>query len=100
MGIELRTPTDDDWPAVCHFDGRTFGATYTVDEIERKRPMHDMDRFRMAVDRRQIVGVAGSYGLDATLPGRRVVPMGGVTWVAVASTHRRQGVMRRLIGAV
>ena len=100
MGIELRTPTDDDWLAICHFDGRTFGATYSPEEIEQRRPLHDMARFRMAVDGGKIVGVAGSYALDATLPGSRVIPMGGVTWVAVAATHRRQGVMRRLIGAV
>lgn len=100
MGIELHTPTDDDWVAMCAFDARTFGSTYTSEEIERKRPMHDMARFRMMVDRKQIVGVAGSYALEVTLPGRRVVPMGGVTWVAVAATHRRQGLMRRLIGAV
>lgn len=96
----MRTPSDDDWAAICAFDGRSFGSTYTAEEIERKRPMHDMARFRMIVDRSHIVGVAGSYALDVTLPGRRVVPMGGVTWVAVAATHRRQGLMRRLIGAV
>src|SRR5918995_4015566 len=96
MGIDLRTPTDEDWPAICHFDGRTFGGTYTADEIEQKRPMHDMGRFRMVVDGKQIVGVAGSYALDTTLPGARVVPMGGVTWVGVAVSHRRQGLMRRL----
>ena len=100
MGIEFRTPTDDDWLAICHFDGRTFGATYSPEEIEQRRPLHDMSRFRMAVDGGRIVGVAGSYALDATLPGSRVIPMGGVTWVAVAATHRRQGVMRRLIGDV
>jgi predicted acetyltransferase len=100
MGIELRTPSDDDWTAISQFDGRTFGATYTAEEVERQRPMHDMSRFRVAHDGRQIVGVAGSYELDATLPGRQVVRMGGVTWVGVAATHRRRGVMRRLIGAV
>ncbi len=89
--FELRTPTDDEWPAICHFDGRTFGGTYTTEEIEQKRPMHDMGRFRIAVDGKQIVGVAGSYAMDATLPGARIVPMGGVTWVGVAVTHRRQG---------
>lgn len=100
MGIELRTPSDDDWVAISHFDGRTFGATYTAEEIERQRPMHDMSRFRVADDGRQIVGVAGSYQLDATLPGGEIVRMGGVTWVGVAATHRRRGVMRRLIAAV
>ncbi len=100
MGIELRTPSGDDWASITDFDGRTFGVTHSAEEVERLRPMHDMDRFRVAYDGKQIVGVAGSYELDTTLPGRRIVRMGGVTWVGVAATHRRQGVMRRLIGAV
>ena len=91
MGIEFRTPTDDDWLAICHFDGRTFGATYSPEEIEQRRPLHDMSRFRMAVDGGKIVGVAGSYALEATLPGSQVIPMGGVTWVAVAATHQAPG---------
>ena len=100
MAIELRAPTDHEWPDVYAADARAFGASYTAEEIERKRPLHDMSRFRIAVDRRHIVGVAGSYALDATLPGGASVPMGGVTWVSVAVTHRRQGLMRRLIGAI
>jgi predicted acetyltransferase len=38
--------------------------------------------------------------MDVALPGGAIVPMGGVTWVSTAATHRRQGVMRRLMGAV
>jgi predicted acetyltransferase len=44
--------------------------------------------------------VAGSYALDVTLPGGATVPMGGVTWVSTATTHRRQGLMRQVVGAV
>ena len=35
-----------------------------------------------------------------TLPGGRDVPTGGVTWVSVAVTHRRQGVLKQLMQAV
>jgi predicted acetyltransferase len=100
MAIDLRAPTDDEWPDVCAADGRGFGAAYTAEEIELKRPMHDLSRFRIAVDRNHIVGVAGSYAMEVTLPGGGSVPMGGVTWVSVAVTHRRQGLMRRLIGSI
>jgi predicted acetyltransferase len=44
--------------------------------------------------------VAGSFALDMTVPGGATVPMGGVTWVSVAATHRRQGLLRRLLGAI
>src|SRR5436190_10593829 len=62
--------------------------------------MHDIGRFRIAVDRGQIVGAAASYAMDVGLPGGAIVPMGGVTWVSTAATHRRQGLMRRVVGAV
>ena len=47
-----------------------------------------------------MVGAAGSYELQMTMPGGRPLPTGGVTWVSVAVTHRRQGIMTRLLGAV
>lgn len=100
MSVEIRTPTYDDWPAVCRADARAFGVSVTPEQIEAGRRLHELDRFRMAVDDRQIVGVAGSYAMDVTLPGGSTVPMGGVTWVSTAATHRRQGLMRRVVGAV
>ncbi len=100
MPIEIRTPTDEEWPAICRFDARSFGSSYTEAEIEALRQVHDMRRFRVAYDERQIVAIAGSYAMEATLPGGASVPMGGVTWVASAATHRRQGLMTQVVGAV
>ncbi|MEO7398659.1 MAG: GNAT family N-acetyltransferase [Ilumatobacteraceae bacterium] len=100
MTIVIRPPTDDEWPAVCRVDGRSFGTTYSPERIEQVRPMHDLSRFRVAFDGIEIVAVAGSYALDVTLPGATSVPMGGVTWVSTVATHRRQGLMRRVVGAV
>src|SRR6187399_3238329 len=100
MSIEIRPPTDDEWPAVCRADGRAFGSAFTAEEIEELRPLHDMKRFRVAYDGNEIVSVAGSYALNVTLPGGASVPMGGVTWVSTAATHRRQGLMRRVIDEI
>ncbi len=100
MGIEVRAPTDEEWPAICRVDGRAFGHHYSPQEIEDQRPLHDMSRFRIALEGTSIVSAAGSYALDVTLPGGASVPMGGVTWVSTAATHRRQGLMRRTVEAV
>ncbi len=100
MSIEIRPPTEDEWPAVCRADGRAFGNTYTQAEMDLRRPLHDLSRFRVAFDDSEVVGVASSYALDVTLPGGASVPMGGTTWVSVAATHRRQGLMRRVVSAV
>ena len=100
MAIEIRTATDDDWEAICRADGHAFGFSYTADEMAERRPVHDLGRFRIAVDGTQIVSTSGSYALDVTLPGAVSVPMGGVTWVSTVATHRRQGIMRQTVEAV
>jgi predicted acetyltransferase len=99
MSIEIRTATEDDWAAMCHADGRAFGFVFTEEMRNERRPLMDLSRFRLAFDRTDIVGVAGSFALDVTMPGGTCVPAGGLTWVGVAATHRRQGVLTELITA-
>ena len=100
MTIEIRTPTDDDWEPICRADGLAFGMSYTAEEMAQRRALHDMSRFRIAVDNGQIVSTAGSCAFDVTLPGGITVPMGGVTWVSTLATHRRKGLMRQVVQAV
>ncbi|MEJ7562498.1 MAG: GNAT family N-acetyltransferase [Ilumatobacteraceae bacterium] len=99
--VELRTPTDDDFVALTEFDARVFGSgEYSEKDRAATRPVLDLDRYRIAVDTGQIVGAAGSDAFEMTLPGGTTTPMAGVTWVGVAVTHRRQGLLRRLMDAV
>ncbi len=100
MTIEIRTATDNDWESVCRADGRAFGFGYTDAEMAERKPLHDLSRFRIALDNGEVVSTAGSYALDVTLPGGACVPMGGVTWVSTLATHRRQGIMRQVVEAV
>ena len=105
MSIEIRRAFEDDWAAMCYADGRAFGSSYTPDEVAKRLPLFDLSRFRIAIDHQpgrpgQIVGIASSFAMDVTMPGGATVPMGGVTWVSTAATHRRQGLMRRVVGAV
>jgi predicted acetyltransferase len=98
---ELRKPTADDFVALTAFDARVFGSNeYSEASREAVRAVLDLDRYRIAVDDGQIVGAAGSDLFEMTLPGGVVITMAGVTWVGVAVTHRRQGLLRRLMDAV
>lgn len=47
----------------------------------------------VACDGDDVVGVAVFYDLALTVPGGAVLPMAGVSWVAVAPTHRRRGAL-------
>lgn len=99
MPIEVRTATDADWPAFAHVDARNFGFAYADNDLEESRPLIDTSRFVLALDGSEVVGIVGSYALDMTLPGGATVPMGGVTWVSVSATHRRQGLLNRMMRA-
>jgi predicted acetyltransferase len=100
MGIEYRVPTEEEWPALAHADGRGFGFTYSDERRDETRPIIDLSRFRIARDSGEIIGIVGSFAFDVTVPGGATVPMGGVTWVSVAATHRRRGVVTRLMADV
>jgi predicted acetyltransferase len=99
MAIEIRTPSDDQWLELLYVDARGFGFVPDPGDAEMRRPIIDLSRFRVACDGGQIIGVAGSYAMDATMPGGTTVPMSGVTWVSVSATHRRQGVLTGLLDA-
>ncbi len=98
--VEIRTAAEEDWRAIARVDTQAFGYTLTREEEDRILLTLDLSRFRIAVDAGDVVGVAGSYELLMTMPGGRALPTGGVTWVSVAVTHRRQGIMTRLLDAV
>lgn len=97
MPITFRTAVDDDWPAICRTDGRAFGVTHSEEEIERAKSIQEIDRFELALDGTEIVAVVGAFTLQVTVPGGTTLPMGGLTWVSTSATHRRQGLLTRLM---
>ena len=95
--IDIRVATDDDFAAMLRFDGIAFGDPWPDNLSELARATLDLDRFRVAHDGEALVGIAGSYQQEVTVPGGAQVRAGGATWVAVAPTHRRQGILTRLM---
>ncbi|MFC7620300.1 GNAT family N-acetyltransferase [Microlunatus sp. GCM10028923] len=53
-----------------------------------------------AFDGDRIVGASAMISFELTVPGGRQVPMGGVTSTAVIATHRRRGLLRRMMQAM
>ncbi len=89
-----------DLAAVVRADSRAFGSTVDVDAtLARVGHYLEFDRFWVADDDGDIAGHLGVFSFDLTLPGRVAHPVAGVTWVGVAPTHRRLGLMRRMMEA-
>ncbi len=99
MDIAIRQATDDDWPAIARNDALSFGVSYTEEQLADARRLLELDRFTVAHAGDELVGAAGAFSFELTLPGGASVPAGGLTWVSVAATHRRRGVLKSLMAA-
>jgi predicted acetyltransferase len=57
------------------------------------------DRTFVVDDAGAVVGTGAAYTFELAVPGG-AVPLSGVTWVGVAPTHRRRGILRTIMGAL
>ena len=92
----VRTLGDDDWRAFLDVDANAFGMTAPPELEESARETQEPGRDIGAYDDDVLVGIAGAYSLDLTVPGG-TVPAAGVSWVGVLPTHRRRGVLGALM---
>ena len=97
MSYPIRSGTVEDFPELTAMDGLAFGHSYSAEEIEDTLASIDIGRFLVATDAERIVGAAGEFRFDVTVPGGAALPVPGVTWVSVAVTHRRRGILTALM---
>ncbi|HKP41087.1 enhanced intracellular survival protein Eis [Mycobacterium sp.] len=94
--VEIRSATDDDWPAISLLDATSFGRFGHPESLTAWRSMMPTDGTVLACDGGDIVGMAHYLDMRLTVPGGGVLPMAGVTIVGVAPTHRRRGILRAM----
>jgi predicted acetyltransferase len=94
--LELRSVTDADWPAMSLLGATSFGWSWPEDSLTAWRTLMPADSTVVICDGGDIVGMSHYLDLQLTVPGGAVVPVAGITWVAVAPTHRRRGILRSL----
>jgi predicted acetyltransferase len=78
--------------------GQYFGMEPTEERFERFSKNLPIERMHAARENGTIVGGAGAFPFQLTVPGA-VVPTAGVTVVGTFPTHRRRGVLRSLMRA-
>ncbi|MGY4710969.1 enhanced intracellular survival protein Eis [Mycolicibacterium sp. CBM1] len=94
--VALRSAADQDWPAMRRLAATCFGSFRDPDSIAVLRSMAPADSVVLACEGTDIVGMSMALDLELTVPGGRQLPTAGVTWVAVAPTHRRRGLLRAM----
>lgn len=97
MDLTLRPITEDELPAFVRVDRTGFGLDMGDDNVTDAAELLELDRTLAAFDGEDMVGTAGTFSFELTLPGLTTVPAAGVTWVAVLPTHRRRGVLRAMM---
>ena len=75
-----------------------FGHQLRASDLPVFEKKVDISRLHGAFDSEQIVGTAGVFPFRLTIPGN-IVDAAGVTMVGVLPSHRRKGILRRLMRA-
>ncbi|AEW94112.1 MULTISPECIES: GNAT family N-acetyltransferase [Streptomycetaceae] len=104
MTTDLRVLEPEHWD---HWYGRLERAFGGADDAEERALWRDLTEFERSLavwDGGEVVGTAGAFSFQVSVPGGAAVPAAGVTMVSVQATHRRRGVltsmMRRLLDDV
>jgi len=78
--------------------GHYFGGWPTLEQAERFGRNLPLERMHAALDGEKIVGGAGAFPFELTIPGGQL-RCGGVTVVGVLPTHRRRGALTSMMRA-
>jgi len=79
--------------------GQYFGMNPTSERLERFSKNLPIERMHAARENGRIVGGAGAFPFEMTVPDGATVPTAGVTVVGTYPTHRRRGVLRAMMRA-
>ncbi|MBD0023638.1 GNAT family N-acetyltransferase [Gordonia pseudamarae] len=104
--LELHRATESDWPDIFVNDARAFlqpGPPPAAEQAKARAMFGDGDvvvvRDPGITTGQSLAGVAAFYRMRITVPGTPapVARAAGLSWVSVAATHRRRGVLRAMM---
>jgi predicted acetyltransferase len=95
--LEFRQLREEEFAEAVRLDEIAFAEEHGREDVPYLKDAFDFDRSFCAFDRGRLVGISSALPLEMTLPGGVLVPVAGVTWIAVSPTHRRRGILTRLM---
>ena len=99
MSVEIRICRDQaEFGRALYGIGQYFAAPATYEQLARFTQVLEIGRMHAAFEGDEIVGGAGAFSFDLSVPGGSL-PCAGVTVVGVYPTHRRRGVLRAMMRA-
>ncbi|WP_405458708.1 GNAT family N-acetyltransferase [Streptomyces sp. NBC_00101] len=99
MSLDIRTLTATDYPAWLRAVRRGFLQTVpeTPQEVAEKMAHVDLARAQGAFEGGRCVATFRSFAQELTVPGGARVAANAISAVSVLGTHRRQGLLRRMM---
>jgi len=94
---QLRPITADEWPPFARAMSNVFAEDPTGPFVDTVPPIAELDRSLGLFEGDRVAATSGIYSLEMTVPGGAAVPTAGITWVTVAPTHRRRGVLTAIM---
>ncbi|HLX20468.1 MAG TPA: GNAT family N-acetyltransferase [Gaiellaceae bacterium] len=97
--MEVRpTANRDEFAGALYGIFQYFGPAPPDDVVDRWMGLVGLDRMHAAFEDGEVVGGAGAFTFDLSVPGGSL-PCAGVTVVGVYPTHRRRGILREMMRA-
>src|SRR4051812_34728595 len=97
MAIEVKVCAPEDVAGALGAIWPYCGGRATGENVGLLTPILPAERIHAAIEDGAIVGGAGAYLFETTVPGGAQVPTAGVMAVGVLPTHRRRGVLTKLM---
>ncbi|MFC7535069.1 GNAT family N-acetyltransferase [Actinoplanes sp. GCM10030250] len=94
--LRLRPGTPDDFPAIVDLLDTVFHEELVPEHREASAAVFEAERSLVVEDAGAVVAHTNIHSRDFTVPGA-IVPAAHVTGVGVLPTHRRQGLMTRMM---
>ena len=94
--LVLRDPVEADWPGIKLLTATSFGAFWRDETFAAWRTLMPPHSSVIVTDGDDVVGMAHYLDFTLTVPGGATLPTAGITWVGVAPTHRRRGLLRAM----
>ena len=96
MDLEIRPIAEDEVDRYVTAIESAFHVIPSTEDLRHSRALLEPERTLAVFDGPDVVGSTAAYSLQLTVPGG-IVPMAGVTAVAVLPSHRRRGILTELI---
>ena len=93
---DLGDIADEDWPGVRLLAATSYGSFWHAETFAAWRTLMPPRSSVVVKDGDDVVGMAHYLDLKLTVPGGAILPVAGITWVGVAPTHRRRGLLRAM----